>query len=450
MQAHDRIGRTPPNDRDAEEAVLASILVDNSVLSILRDQLDAADFYQHANTLIYRAMLSLADGRRPVDLLTLRDELGASLETAGGFGYLVDLSSAAPTSANAVHYAEIVATKATLRGLIRAGSEVVAEAFAEDEPEAIVDRAEKAILSASKRSGRTEILTIYESTLSVLDAIDRRSQNPGGALGIPTGFCDIDHQLSGWQASDLVILAARPAMGKTALSLNLCRNVAIGAGRPVLIFSLEMGEKQLIERLISAEAEVDLSKMRNGYLSREDWSRVTAATKRIAEAPIIIHDNSTVTIQEARSYTRRVKARYPDLGLVMVDYIQLMGVGGSRGDNRVADVSAISRGLKLLARETNVTALALSQLSRKVEERPDKHPLLSDLRESGSLEQDADIVLFIYRDEYYHPETTTAKRQAELIIAKHRNGPTGKVNLYWKAESTKFESLTYERSIEIE
>jgi replicative DNA helicase len=409
------------------------------------ESLEPASFYRQAHGTIYEAIAALYDRGEPVDLITLRDELGsqARLDEVGGYGYLVDLAGSIPTTAHAEYYGKIVADKAMLRALIRAGSEIVAAAFAEeDDVGTVLDTAERRILEVGQRRNSGAMTPIKDVIHDAFETIESRYQDKDSLLGATTGFYDLDHMLSGFQPSDLLILAARPAMGKTSLALNFCRNVAVEAQKPVLMFSLEMSKEQLVQRLLCAEAAIDSHRLRTGYLAEQDWGKLTHAIGVLSEAPIFIDDTASISVNEARSKARRIMAEHGELGLIMVDYLQLMTSGmSSKGDNRTAEMGAISRGLKQLARELRVPVVALSQLSRAVESRTDKRPMLSDLRESGSIEQDADIVMFIYRDEYYNPETDK-KSTAEVIVAKHRNGPVGKVELYFEKNLTKFQSIS--------
>ncbi|HEY9723276.1 MAG TPA: replicative DNA helicase, partial [Oscillatoriaceae cyanobacterium] len=439
------IERVPPHNLDAEQAVLAAMMVDREAIARVAETLQPASFYRQAHATIFEAILTLHERGEPADLIALSNLLGArnKLEEIGGYGYLVDLASSIPTTAHAEYYAKIVGDKALLRALIRAGSDVVAAAFAEElDVDTILDNAERTILEVGQRRNASSMTPIKEVIHQAFETIEARYADHGQLLGATTGFYDLDGMLSGFQPSDLLILAARPAMGKTSLSLNFCRNVAVETHKPVLIFSLEMSKEQLVQRLLCAEAAIDAHRLRTGFLAEQDWSKLTHAIGTLSEAPIFIDDTASISVNEARSKARRIMAEHGELGLVMVDYLQLMSSGvSSRGDNRTAEMGAISRGLKQLARELRVPVLALSQLSRAVESRTDKRPMLSDLRESGSIEQDADIVMFIYRDEYYHPDTDK-KSTAEVIIAKHRNGPVGKIDLYFEKNLTKFQSIT--------
>jgi replicative DNA helicase len=441
----DVIERVPPHNIEAEQAVLAAMMVDREAIARVMEALDPISFYRQAHGTIYETMAMLFERGEPVDLITLRDALGsqAKLDEVGGYGYLIDLASSIPTTAHAEYYAKIVADKALLRALIRAGSEIVASAFNEDKDvDDVMDSAERLILEIGQKRASGAMTPIKEVINEAFETIEARYADKDSLLGATTGFYDLDHMLSGFQPSDLLILAARPAMGKTSLALNFCRNVAVETRKPVLIFSLEMSKEQLVQRLLCAEAAIDSHRLRTGYLAEADWGKLTHAIGVLSESAIFIDDTASISINEVRLKARRIRAEHGELGLIMVDYLQLMTSGqSSKGDNRTAEMGAISRGLKQIARELHAPVVALSQLSRAVESRTDKRPMLSDLRESGSIEQDADIVMFIYRDEYYHPDTDK-KSTAEVIVAKHRNGPVGHVELYFEKNLTKFQSIT--------
>jgi replicative DNA helicase len=435
--------RLPPQNLEAEQTVLSALLVDREIFPAVMEHVEPASFYRRAHGLIYAAMVSLYEAGEPVDFLTVRNALLGrdQLEEVGGFGYLQQLAASIPTTAHAESYARIVAEKAGLRSLIHAGSNVVSMAFSGESLEVVADAAEREILGAVRRRAVKGVSTIATGLQAAYDEMVRRSEHPGELLGVSSGFYDLDRKLLGFQPSDLLILAARPAMGKTSLALNFCRSVAVESRKPVLFYSLEMSEGQLLKRLVSLETGVDLQAIQTGYMSQAQWRKVTDAIGTLSEAPIVVRDVPDITVQQMRADARRVQAEMPDLGLVMVDYLQLMASGSSsKGENRTVEMGAISRGLKKLARELRVPVIALSQLSRAVESRTDKRPMLSDLRESGAIEQDADIVMFIYRDEYYNPESDK-KALAEVIIAKHRNGPVGSVDLHFEKQTTKFSSV---------
>lgn len=441
----DVIERVPPHNIEAEQAVLAAMLVDREAIARVMESLGTESFYRQSHGTIFETMVALFERGEPVDLITLRDALGsaAKLEEVGGYGYLIDLASSIPTTAHAEFYAKIVADKSLLRNLIRAGSEIVASAFNEDkEVDEVMDSAERLILEIGQERASGAMTPIKDVIHEAFETIEARYADKDSLLGATTGFYDLDHMLSGFQPSDLLILAARPAMGKTSLALNFCRNVAVETRKPVLVYSLEMSKEQLVQRLLCAEASIDSHRLRTGYLAEQDWGKLTHAIGVLSEAPIFIDDTASISVNELRLKARRIKAEHGELGLIMVDYLQLMTSGqSSKGDNRTAEMGAISRGLKQIARELHAPVVALSQLSRAVESRTDKRPMLSDLRESGSIEQDADIVMFIYRDEYYNPDTDK-KSTAEVIVAKHRNGPVGHVELYFEKNLTKFQSIS--------
>jgi replicative DNA helicase len=437
-------GKIPPQNVDAEISLLGSILIEDDVITSIADRISSEDFYDKRHGLIYNAMLRLYEKHQPVDLLTLSNSLRDSdeLETIGGSSYLTELTNAVPTAAHAEHYAEIVAEKAMRRKLIKASEDIVNLSFTENSSsvQEILEQAEARLFAVSQRTLRQDLISIEQILAEGFDRLDELHKNKGAIRGIRTGWKDVDTKTSGLQRSDLIVLAARPAMGKTTLVGNLVQNVALLEKQAVLFFSLEMSKDQLVDRMLAAEAGVDAWKIRTGNLSDEDFEKLGQAMGALSEAPIYIDDTPGITVLEMRTKARREAAKHP-LGLIVIDYLQLMS-GSSRGNdfNRVQEISEISRGLKLIARELNVPVVALSQLSRSVEQRPDKKPMLSDLRESGSIEQDADIVMFIYREAYYNPDTDK-QNITELILAKHRNGPTGIIELYFHPEQLKFLSL---------
>jgi replicative DNA helicase len=438
------VGKIPPQNIDAEISLLGSILIEDDVITSIADRISAEDFYDKRHGLIYNAMLRLYEKHQPVDLLTLSNSLRDSdeLETIGGSSYLTELTNAVPTAAHAEHYAEIVSEKAMRRKLIKASEDIVNLSFTENTSsvQEILEQAEARLFAVSQRTLKQDLISIEQILAEGFDRLDELHKNKGAIRGIRTGWKDVDTKTSGLQRSDLIVLAARPAMGKTTLVGNLVQNVALLEKQAVLFFSLEMSKDQLVDRMLAAEAGVDAWKIRTGNLSDEDFEKLGQAMGALSEAPIYIDDTPGITVLEMRTKARREAAKHP-LGLIVIDYLQLMS-GSSRGNdfNRVQEISEISRGLKLIARELNVPVVALSQLSRSVEQRPDKKPMLSDLRESGSIEQDADIVMFIYREAYYNPDTDK-QNITELIISKHRNGPTGTIELYFHPEQLKFLSL---------
>jgi replicative DNA helicase len=433
----------PPQNLDAEESVLGAMMLSPGAIGAVSEVLSPSDFYRESHAKIYRAALQLYGRGDPVDAITLVDELEqrGQLEEVGGRVRIHELAALVPAAANAAHYARIVREMATLRGLIRAGSEI-ARLGIDREADAVelVDRAEQIVFDLAQSRVTSEFSHIDELLKESFDRLMKLYDEGAEVTGVPSGFRDVDHLTSGFQPGNLVILAARPSMGKSGLALNVAANLAVRAGLPVAIFTLEMSKAEVTQRFMCSEAKVESQRLRTGKLAQEDWSRLTAACDKLAKAPIYVDDSGSTTMMEIRSKSRRLKMREPDLALVVVDYLQLMTTE-TRTENRVQEVSEISRNLKRLARDLDVPVLALSQLSRAVEQRHDKRPILSDLRESGSIEQDSDLVFFIYRDEYYNPEDTDAQGIAELHLAKHRNGPTGVVKLSFLKRFAKFADL---------
>ena len=439
----DSLPKLPPQSIEAEQSVLGSLLLDKDAVIKVSDTLSADDFYRDDHRLIYEAMLKLFEKRSPIDILTISEELEKSnhFESIGGATYLTTLVNSVPTASHVVHYAEIVSQKATLRRLISAGNRIAQLGFDEDqEMVTALDSAERSIFSVSQKYLKQNFIPLKEVLAESFERIDELHKNKGVLRGVPTGFRDLDNLLSGLQDSDLVIVAARPSMGKTAIVTNIAAHIAIKEKRAVAFFSLEMSRDQLADRLVSLESGIDSWKMRTGNLSDEDFARIGYAYGTLSEAPIYIDDSPSLNVMEIRSKCRRQQMER-GLDLVIIDYLQLiMGSGRGNDFNRVQEISEISRSLKTLARELNVPVVALSQLSRAVEARPDKRPMLSDLRESGSIEQDADVVMFIYRDDYYYKDTER-KGVTELLVRKHRNGPVGDVELFFIPEQTKFRSI---------
>lgn len=436
-------GKIPPQNLDAEMSLLGAVLIDDEVLADISEHVTAKDFYDKRHGIVYGAMMRLYEKHKPVDLLTLTDELKRKkeLETVGGSAYLTDLTNYVPTAAHAEAYAELVAQKAVRRRLIKASSEISEMGFDEDTTtQELLEKAEAELFSVSDQSLKQDLTSLESILTESFDRMEELHRNKGSLRGIRTGYRDLDNMTAGLQRSDLIVLAARPAMGKTTLVTNLAYNVATIAKQPVLFFSLEMSKEQLVDRMLADASGVDAWNIRTGNLSDQDFSKLSEAMGEMAEAPIYIDDTPGLSVLEMRTKARRASHEQP-LGLVIVDYLQLMQASGGRNDgNRVQEVSEISRGLKLIARELNVPVIALSQLSRSVESRSPQIPQLADLRESGSIEQDADIVAFIYREAYYNPETER-ENVTDLIIAKHRNGPTGKIELYFHPERLRFMSL---------
>ena len=432
----------PPQNLDAEESVLGAMMLSPGAIGAVSEILDAGDFYRESHGKIYRAALALYARGEPVDAITLVDELEqrGELEDAGGRSRVHELAALVPASANAGHYARIVREMATLRGLIRVGSEIATLGWERvGEPADLVDRAEQIVFELSQSRVSTEfshIETLLKESFERITALYEAGEE---ITGVPSGFRDVDRLTSGFQPGNLVIVAARPSMGKSAFGLCIGANIAIRHQVPVALFTLEMSKAEVTQRLMCSEAKVESQRLRSGKLAPDDWPRLTAACDKLAKAPIYVDDTGSITMMEIRSKARRLKSKEPTLGLIIVDYLQLMTSGASV-ENRVQEVSQISRNLKILARDLDVPILAMSQLSRAVEQRHDKRPILSDLRESGSIEQDADLVAFIYRDEYYNDDSPD-QGLAEVILAKHRNGPTGIEKLSFLKRYAKFADL---------
>lgn len=438
------IKRVMPHSIEAEQSVVGAMLMDKDAILTASELISGQDFYQSAYGVIFDSMVELFNEGRPVDLVTLQDRLKekdvppeiSSLE------FVRDLVTAVPTSANVKYYAEIVADKSMMRRLIKLNDELSNICYAGNEPlPAILEKTEKSVFELLQKRNLGEYTPIRQVVLNALDRIERASKNKGNVTGVPTGFNDLDYKLSGLQPSDLVLVAARPSMGKTAFVLNIAQYVAFKKEKGVAIFSLEMSKEQLVNRLFSLESQVDSQAIRTGNLKDSDWEKLIEGAGIIGKSNLIIDDTPGISVSELRSKCRKYKLEH-DIQLVIIDYLQLMtGSVGRHSESRQQEISEISRSLKALARELNVPVVALSQLSRAVEGRPDKRPMLSDLRESGAIEQDADVVMFIYRDEYYNKDTEY-KKQAEIIIAKQRNGPVGTVHLAWLADYTKFANLS--------
>jgi replicative DNA helicase len=434
----------PPQNTEAEASLLGAILIDTDAIVKIADAITVDDFYDARHARIYEALLALYERRASIDVLTLADQLKGTgfLDMVGGPAYLTELTNYVPTASHVEEYADIVAQKALRRRLIKVSAEMADLGQDESKPlKELIEEAETRLFAVSQQHVKQTIVGIDEILTASFERLDDLHKDKKKIRGIPTGYKDIDDTLAGLQRSDLLILAARPAMGKTAFVLNLAHNVAVDAKEPVLIFSLEMSKEQLVDRLLSMQSGVDAWALRTGNLTDNDFEKLGDAMGVLGEAPIYIDDTPGITVSDLRTKARR-EAHLRQPGLIVVDYLQLMS-GGSRfaGEgNRVQEISEISRGLKLVARELNVPLIALSQLSRSVENRSPQIPQLADLRESGSIEQDADIVMFIYREEYYNPDTDR-QHITDLIIAKHRNGPTGKVELFFNPERLRFMSL---------
>ena len=438
-----RTAKIPPQNLDAEKSLIGAVLIDEEVMADVSENVKAIDFYDKNHGIIFGAMIRLFERHKPVDLLTLTDELKRKdeLDAIGGSAYLTELTNYVPTAAHAATYAEMVAQKAVRRRLIHASADISELGYDESTTtQELLEQAEAELFSVSDQSIKQDLVSIDSILMESFDRIEELHKNKGELRGIRTGYRDLDNMTAGLQRSDLIILAARPAMGKTTLVTNLAYNVATIEKKPVLFFSLEMSKEQLVDRMLADAANVDSWNIRTGKLSDEDFLKLSEASGELAEAPIFIDDTPGLSVLEMRTKARR-KNHESQLGLIIVDYLQLMQASGNYAGNRVQEVSEISRGLKLVAKELNVPLIALSQLSRSVETRTPPIPQLSDLRESGSIEQDADIVSFIYRPSYYEPDNPEVQNITDLIIAKHRNGPVGKVQLYFHPERLRFMSL---------
>jgi replicative DNA helicase len=437
--------QVPPQNLDAEESVLGAMMLSPAAIAAVSEVFspDGREFYRESHARMYRAALALYAKGEPVDAITLVDELDerGELEEVGGKVRVHELAALVPASANAGHYAQIVKEAATLRGLIRVGGEIAQLGWERPgETTELVDRAEQILFDLSQEKATSEFSHIETLLKESFERITQLYESGADVTGVPSGFRDLDRITSGFQEGTLVVMAARPSMGKSALGLGVAANLAVRKNIPVALFTLEMSKAEVTQRLMCSEAKVESQRLRTGKLSADDWPRLTAACDKLAKAPIYVDEIGSITMMEIRSKARRLKSKHPDLGLIIVDYMQLM-TSGTSAENRVQEVSQISRSLKVLARDLDVPIVALSQLSRAVEQRHDKRPILSDLRESGSIEQDADIVMFIYRDEYYNAEESDQQGLAEVIVAKHRNGPTDTVKLSFLKRYAKFSDL---------
>lgn len=438
------IKRVMPHSVEAEQSVVGAMLMDRDAITTASEIISGNDFYQSAYGVIFDAMVELFNEGKPVDLITLQERLKekdvpaeiASLE------FVRDLVTAVPTSANVKYYAQIVADKSVMRKLIKLNEEIANICYAGKESlEEVLEKTEKSVFELLQKRNTSDFVPIKQVVLNALERIEKASKTKGTVTGIPTGFIDLDYKMSGLQPSDLILVAARPSMGKTAFVLNIAQYIAFKKDKSVAIFSLEMSKEQLVNRLFSLESQVDAQAIRSGNMKDSDWEKLIEGAGIIGQSHLIIDDTPGISISELRSKCRKYKLEQ-GLDVVIIDYLQLMtGSVGKSSESRQQEISEISRSLKGLARELNVPVIALSQLSRAVESRPDKRPMLSDLRESGAIEQDADVVMFIYRDEYYNKDSEF-KKQAEIIIAKQRNGPIGTVNLAWLGEYTKFANLS--------
>ena len=435
----------PPQNIDAEESIISAVLLDNYTLLNILDILSAEDFYRTAHQKIFKTIIEMSHKNEPIDLVTLANALKSNnqLDEIGGAVFLAKLMDTAPIPANAVEYAKIIRDNASLRRMIKAASDISNQCFDNTASvDDVIDFAESTIFDIADGKGKLSYYPLSMSIDANIDALVERRGNKSLISGIPTGYKKLDTLTSGLQGSDLIILAARPGMGKTAFSLNLARNIAVDAGVPVVFFSLEMSKEQLSMRLLCSEARIDSSSVRSGFFSDDDWNKLTDAADILSEAPIFLDDSSELTSLDVKTKARRLKME-KNIGLIVIDYLQLMKARVT-SDRRDLEISEMSRSLKSLAKELNIPIIALSQLNRRLEERSDKRPQLSDLRESGALEQDADIVMFIYRDEVYNKdENNPDKGNAEIIIAKHRSGPTGVQQLKFMDSYTRFENIAY-------
>lgn len=437
--------KIPPNSKEAEQSVLGGLMLDNRAFEDVAERIQAQDFYRHQNRLIYSVIEKLSDEEKPFDLLTLSDELAdqEELENCGGLAYLTELVESTPSAANITAYADIVKEKALLRRLAEAATDIADKAFNPkgDNPQSIISDAEKRIAEVGegggkKDSGPEHVNPIMSRTL---EKIEELFNMPDGLTGLTTGFTDLDKRTNGFQAADLVIVAGRPSMGKTTFAMNLCENALLATNRPVLVFSMEMPKEAILMRMYSSIGRIPSGKLRSGKLDEEDWPKLTSAFNLLKDKPLYVDDTAALTPQEMRARCRRVYRENNDLALVMVDYLQLMTVAG-KSEGRTQEISEISRSLKAIAKEFGCPVIALSQLNRSLEQRPNKRPVMSDLRESGAIEQDADIISFIYRDEVYN-EDSPDKGIGEIIIGKHRNGEIGTDRLAFIGKYTRFENL---------
>ena len=436
------VGKVPPHDLEAEQAVIGSMLTDNEAVISSVEVLKAEDFYREDNRIIFTAMANLYSKAEPIDLITVKSELESmgKFDQVGGLEYLAELPEKVPTTANASKYIKIVEEKAILRNLIKTANEIIELGYdPTEEVDDIMEGAEKRIFNLMQdknQKGYAPIKDILVDSFTELEELYNRKQH---ITGVPSGFADLDYRTAGFHGSELILIAARPAMGKSAFALNIATHAAVRAKTPVAIFSLEMSKEQMVNRILCSEAMVDSNKVRTGKLEEEDWTKLAETIGPLSEAEIYIDDTPGISITEIRAKCRKLKLE-KNIGMVVIDYLQLIQGSNKRNGSREQEISEISRSLKILAKELNVPVLALSQLSRAVEQRPDHRPMLSDLRESGAIEQDADIVMFLYRDDYYN-EDSEKKNIAEVIIAKHRGGSTGTVDLGWFGTYTKFVNL---------
>ena len=436
-------GKLPPQNIEAEIGVLGSMLLDKECITLAIEKLTAQSFYKGSHGKIFQAVLEVYDRDQTVDIVTITEYLSRKkqLEDVGGASYISSLITQVPTTVNINNYITITREKEVLRNLIRVSTDIVGRCYEQTEDvDHLLDYAEQKVFDiVESRVAKGDIIPFKELIKNSIETVDSLYQQKGVVIGVPTGFVDLDEKTSGFQKSDLIVIAARPSMGKTALALNIAEHVGVEAKKPVALFSLEMSKEQLVQRLLCSHARVNLQHVRRGFLSKEDWPHLVNAANKLSDAPLYIDDTPSISALELRAKARRLKANY-DIQLIIVDYLQLMRSDNKRSDNRQQEISEISRSLKGLARELAVPVVVLSQLNRGAENRPEHRPLLSDLRESGAIEQDADLVILLLRKDYYNPEESPG--EAEIIIAKQRNGPTGRFNLVFLKEITKFENLS--------
>ena len=436
------LGKIPPNDVEAEQAIIGSMLTDRDAVISAIEILKPDDFYREDNKIIYESILNLYNRSEPIDIITVRAELESmgKLDNVGGLEYLAELPEKVPTTANAMKYIKIVEEKSALRKLIKTANEIIELGYnPTEEVDDIMEGAEKKIFNImqdKEQKGYSPLKDVLVESFTKLEELYNRKQH---ITGVPSGFTDLDYRTAGFHGSELILIAARPAMGKTAFALNIATNAALRANVPVAVFSLEMSKEQLVNRILCSEAMVDSNKVRTGKLEEDDWTKLAGTIGPLSEAEMYIDDTPGINIMEIRAKCRKLKIE-KNIGLVVIDYLQLIQGTGKRGGSREQEISEISRSLKILAKELDVPVIALSQLSRAAEQRPDHRPMLSDLRESGAIEQDADIVMFLYRDDYYNQDSEK-KGIAEVIIAKHRGGSTGTVELLWLGNYTKFVNI---------
>ena len=436
------LGKIPPHDIDAEQAVLGSMLTDKDAVNSAIEVLKEDAFYRNDNQAIYQAIINLYNKSEPIDIITLKDELESmdKFEQVGGYEYLASLPDKVPTTANATKYIKIVEEKSILRNLIKTANEIIELGYDPTEDVSdIMEGAEKKIFNIMQNKDKKSYAVIKDVLVDSFTQLEELYNRKQHITGVPSGFTELDYKTAGFHSSDLVLIAARPAMGKTAFALNIATNVAVRANVPVAIFSLEMSKEQLVNRILCSEAMVDSNKVRTGQLEEDDWTKLAGSIGPLSEAEIYIDDTPGISITEIRAKCRKLKLE-KNIGMVVIDYLQLVQGSNKRNGSREQEISEISRSLKILAKEIGVPVIALSQLSRAAEQRPDHRPMLSDLRESGAIEQDADIVMFLYRDDYYNKDSEK-KDIAEVIIAKHRGGSTGTVELLWLGSYTKFVNL---------